>query len=286
MSHPYWPLFDLVVRTPRLEIRLPTDDHLVELARLGAAGVHDPACMPFDIPWTDTASPELERSSLQWWWRQRAEWRPESWTFTGAVFVDGVAVGAQDLGARNFSTLGSVVTGSWLGRAHQGRGLGRAMRAAVLHLAFEGLGALEARSGAWHDNPASLHVSRSLGYVESGTDWRIRRGARAQHVGLLLTREAWSAGRHDDIEVVAWIAASTSLVPVGMRPQGQAGRGAEARAVGDGFGSARHGVQERGRGGIGPRRVDSRGASRPAPPHRSGHLRGACGRGLPRACSA
>ena len=33
MTHPYWPLFDLVVRTPRLELRPPDDSMLVELAR-------------------------------------------------------------------------------------------------------------------------------------------------------------------------------------------------------------------------------------------------------------
>ena len=31
MGHP-WPLFDLRLRTPRLELRLPTDDDLLALA--------------------------------------------------------------------------------------------------------------------------------------------------------------------------------------------------------------------------------------------------------------
>ena len=34
MGHPFWPLFDLRVRTPTLELRLPTDDDLVAIARL------------------------------------------------------------------------------------------------------------------------------------------------------------------------------------------------------------------------------------------------------------
>ena len=49
MANPYWPLFDLRVTTPRLEIRLPTDDELYQLLEVADAGVHDPAT----IAWTD-----------------------------------------------------------------------------------------------------------------------------------------------------------------------------------------------------------------------------------------
>lgn len=53
----------------------------------------------------------------------------------------------QDLVGREFSTFGTVTTFSWLPVDH--RGLGREMREGVLHLAFEGLGAKEARSDAF-----------------------------------------------------------------------------------------------------------------------------------------
>ena len=46
----------------------------------------------------------------------------------------------------------------------RGTGLGKAMRRAVLSLAFDHLGARAAITSAWHDNHASLGVSRSLGY--------------------------------------------------------------------------------------------------------------------------
>ncbi len=42
------------------------------------------------------------------------------------------------------------------------------MRAAVLHLAFAGLGAQHAVSGAHDHNTASLTVSRKLGYRDDG----------------------------------------------------------------------------------------------------------------------
>src|SRR4051812_24968167 len=163
MSHP-WPLFDLRVRTPRVELRIPTDDELVTLASVAASGIHHPDWMPFKIAWTDVPSPQLERNLLQWHWLGRATWAPEDWSLRLAVFVDGEPVGAQDVAARDFTTVRSVTTGSWLGRPWQGKGIGKEMRAAVLHLAFAGLDALEAHTGAWGGNAPSRGVTRSLRY--------------------------------------------------------------------------------------------------------------------------
>ena len=61
-------------------------------------------------------------------------------------------------------------TGSWLGRSFQGRGIGTEMRAAVLELAFRGLGAATAESGALEGNAASARVSEKLGYRHDGLE--------------------------------------------------------------------------------------------------------------------
>jgi RimJ/RimL family protein N-acetyltransferase len=199
MGHPYWPLFDLRVRTPRLELRLVDDELAVELIDVVSAGIHDPATMPFTIPFTDAPSPERERGSLQHWWRARAEWKPDGWDLPLAVIVEGLAVGIQDVSAQQFATLRTVNTGSWLGRAHQGQGIGKEMRAAALHLAFEGLGAVMAYSGAYEDNAASRGVSRALGYEENGEVIAIRRDKPDRIVNLKLPREKWQ--RRDDIVI-------------------------------------------------------------------------------------
>jgi RimJ/RimL family protein N-acetyltransferase len=200
--HPFWPVFDLVVRTPRLEIRLPREEEFGALLAVIAAGVHDPATMPFTTPFTDRPSPQRERESAQWWWRQRAEWTSEKWNLTGAVFVDGEMVGVQDINAEHFATLRSVHTGSWLGLAHQGQGLGKEMRQAILHLAFAGLGALEAHSGAFFDNEASLATSRSVGYRPNGETLGPRRDGAARMINVRLDRATWEERRRDDIELV------------------------------------------------------------------------------------
>jgi RimJ/RimL family protein N-acetyltransferase len=104
--------------------------------------------------------------------------------------------------AEHFALLRSVETGSWLGRAFQGQGLGKEMRQAVLHLAFEGLGAEEAHSGAFHDNAASLATSRSVGYVDNGETRAPRRGVADRILRVRMDRARWEQRRRDDIEIV------------------------------------------------------------------------------------
>ena len=204
MAHPgveYWPLFDLRIRTPRLELRYPDDEGVFELARLAAAGIHDPDYMPFGLGWTDVPSPEQERNSLQYHWRLRAEWKPESWNLSLLTICDGRIVGTQGVFATDFGVLREAETGSWLGREFQGRGIGKEMRAAILHLLFEGLGARRANTAAWEDNHRSLGVTRSLGYVENGDQYQMQRDKAGHHLRFKLEREDWERRRRDDIVI-------------------------------------------------------------------------------------
>jgi RimJ/RimL family protein N-acetyltransferase len=199
MTHPYWPLFDLRVRTPRVELRPGSDDDLTALARLAGQGIHDPEFMPFLQPWTRQAG--LERATLQWHWRQRGEWSPGSWRLGFVVLAEGEVVGTQDLGGVDFAVTRTVSSGSWLGRRHQGQGLGKEMRAAMLHFAFDGLGAEVARSSAFFDNAASMAVSRALGYQEDGIDVLNRDGEPVTSIRFRLGRPAWEKTRRTDISI-------------------------------------------------------------------------------------
>ena len=201
MAHPYWPLFDLRLRTSRLELSVPADEDLVQLAALARGGVHPPEVMPFQVPWTDRPSPELERSVLRWHWRCRAETCPERWWLEFVVRRDGVLVGTQSLSAEGFLALRTVSTGSWLGGRHQRQGIGTEMRAAVLHLAFEGLGAEVATSAAFADNPASERVSRRLGYELNGVERKAPRGVARELRRYRLTRAAWEARRSVEVQI-------------------------------------------------------------------------------------
>lgn len=203
MGHPYWPLFDVEVRTPRVTLAAVTDDLAVELAALATRGVHDPAFAPFLTPWTDLEPPELERGVLQFHWRSRAETSASSWRVPFAVLVDGEVVGSTDLAAENFTVLRQFETGSWLGREFQGRGLGKELRLATLTFGFLGLDALFATTGAWHDNGPSLGVTRSLGYEPTGSRRAARRSEPDTILGFRMSRAHFvSHLQRDDIEIV------------------------------------------------------------------------------------
>ena len=201
MAHPYWPLFDLSVRTPRLELRYPDDDAVLALAVLAADGIHDPATMPFSVPWTRAQSPALERGVHQFFWRARGALTADDWKLPFAVYEDGRPVGVQDLSATHFRVTRTVESGSWLGESAQRRGLGTEMRAAVLHLAFDGLGATEAHSASFDDNPASQRVSRANGYEPNGSTVFDREGEAARMLRWRLSRDAWLPRRRDDITI-------------------------------------------------------------------------------------
>jgi RimJ/RimL family protein N-acetyltransferase len=96
-----------------------------------------------------------------------------------------------------------VETGSWLGRDFQGRGLGTEMRAAVLTLAFEHLGARVARSGAIAGNPQSLGVSRKLGYSVAGSRMVAPRGEPLEHTDLELAAEDFVSPVPVEVEGIA-----------------------------------------------------------------------------------
>lgn len=195
----HFPLLRLRLSTPRLELRLPSPEELAALADLAAEGIHDAEVMPFLVPWTDRPPAEVARGVIQHHWSQLGGWQPQDWSLSLTVLHAGVVVGVQSISARDLAITRQVSTGSWLGRRHQGQGIGTEMRAAVLHLAFVGLNAQEALSNAFKDNHASHGVSRKLGYQPNGIDRRVIRGAMVTDQRLCLTRAAWD--RHRTVPV-------------------------------------------------------------------------------------
>lgn len=189
----HWPIFALRLTTPRLELRLPGLHDLDELADLAAEGVHDPGEMPFGVPWTDAPPHERARSTVQIHFRQWGTWSPGDWACSFVTVWEGRVAGVQEMRARDFAVTREVATGSWLGRRFHGRGIGTEMRAAVLHLAFSGLGARYARSSAFADNAASLAVSRKLGYRDDGIAMFNRKGEAVLQQRVRLSREEWTA---------------------------------------------------------------------------------------------
>lgn len=201
MTHALWPLFDLRLRTAHIELRLPTEDDLVELIGVARAGIHPAEEMPFATAWTDLTSPEFERSAFQFIIGRRASWRVEDWALGLGVWVSGEAAGIQELMAHDFAAMRLVRTGSWLGRPFQGRGVGKLMRQAVLALAFDHLGAEVAESEALLDNPASLAVSRGVGYSENGIGRHAPRGVARDTQRFRMTFAEWRSRPRPEVTV-------------------------------------------------------------------------------------
>jgi RimJ/RimL family protein N-acetyltransferase len=197
----HFPLLGLRLRTPRLELRLPSPEQLGALADLAAEGIHDPGVMPFLVPWTDRPPADVALGVIQHYWLRLANWTPQDWSLNLTVIRDGTVVGQQTIGAHDFGVTREVGTGSWLGRRHHGRGIGTEMRAAVLHLAFAGLGTVEAVSAAFDHNVASRAVSDKLGYAPDGVGRHAIRGALTIEHRLRLTRTAWERHRTVPVEI-------------------------------------------------------------------------------------
>ena len=197
----HYPAYGLRLRTPRLELRLPDVADLARLADVAAAGIHDPAYQPFLMSWTDVEPAERARTTITHHLGVLAGNEPKRWALPFCVWRDGEALGLQEMRGRDFPTVREVSTGSWLGQPYQGQGIGTEMRAAVLHLAFAGLGAEYATSEAFSDNPSSYAVSTRLGYVDDGISRHEVRGVAAVSRRLRLSREEWEKHRNVPVEL-------------------------------------------------------------------------------------
>ena len=196
-----WPPYRLRLRAGDLDLRVISDDQIPGLVDLALGGIHDADAMPFATPWTLSSPERLPAEIVRYFSSVRASFAPESFDLQFAVRSAGVLVGTQGLHARDFPVTRTAETGSWLGRVHQGRGIGTRMRQAVCAYAFDHLGATEITSGAFLDNPASLAVSRKVGYRPNGVVRLKRRdGELALNQKLVLTPADLVRG--DPVEVV------------------------------------------------------------------------------------
>lgn len=170
-----WPPFGLRIEAGPLVLRPITDDVQPALIELALAGVHEPDRMPFYVPWTDAPPDRLPANYVQYQWGRRAAWSREAWTLEFAVEYEGRIVGTQGITTEDYLITRTGETGSWLGRAHHGQGIGTKMRQAICAFVFDYLDAEEITSAAFADNPASNAVSRKVGYQPNGLMRKTRR---------------------------------------------------------------------------------------------------------------
>jgi RimJ/RimL family protein N-acetyltransferase len=204
VTYQYWPLFDLRLSTQDLRLRPMTEADLAPIAGLLPDDVElDPGLASYDY-----GGPRVGRGIVfhQAYWRANGTWRPEAWRLSFvARTTDGEILGVQELEGNDFPTLRTVDSSSFLVTAARGRGLGKQMRTAVLALAFGSLEAEAAITSAWHDNHASLGVSRALGYQPNGESLHAHPGRVDVLRHLRLLRVDWLAsGLGDQVEITGF----------------------------------------------------------------------------------
>ena len=188
-----WPLWGLTLTVGDLRLRPMRE---TDLPAVLAALPDDLELNPSATRYPGLDEPAQRRVVVhQEYWRHNGTWSPAAWRLNFCVRRDGDLLGVQELEGNDFPVLRTVDTSSWLRPAERGRGTGKAMRRAVLALAFGPLQARAAITSAWHDNAGSLGVSRSLGYRPNGVSVMVREGAGTPDtlVHLRLTREQWLA---------------------------------------------------------------------------------------------
>jgi len=187
-----WPFFDLRITCGEVLLRGVTDADLEVLVSVIPDDLEmNPANERFA-----TLPPDADRRRqlVGEIWKHRGTWSPDSWCLDLAVEVDGRVVGVQALEGEQFPQLRTVDSFSWLSSEVRGRGLANLMRAGVLALAFDHLGAEVAVSSARIDNAPSLAVSYRMGYVDNGITRTVTPTGPFDLQHVRLTRDAWRAG--------------------------------------------------------------------------------------------
>jgi RimJ/RimL family protein N-acetyltransferase len=203
MELPDWPLFGLRLRCREVELRLARESDLPHLAASRPGDYeHHPRAEMFEGL---DAGQNGRRLTCQEIWRSLGTWSPSSWCLDMVVTRDGAVVGVQTLEADDFPVLRTVDSGSWLIPGARGRGVGVAMRTAVLGFAFDHLGAVAAISSADPDNAASLGVSRHIGYTGNGVSLANSGHGPIELAHLRLTAGQWRAsGQGRDVTVTGF----------------------------------------------------------------------------------
>lgn len=131
----------------------------------------------------------------------RAPSTADDWYLPFVVFMEAEPVGFQVLEGEGFRRHREVDSSSFLIRSARGRGLGTAMRIAVLALAFEALGADRAVSAARPDNVASHRVSERVGYISTGRKAPVVAGSVRPIDTYELTKTRWVDLEHPPVTI-------------------------------------------------------------------------------------
>jgi RimJ/RimL family protein N-acetyltransferase len=197
-----WPVAGLRLRTRGVTLRPVGEADLDELGLLlpDDVGLDPRIPQPFGLPPLEARAVALRQEYL----RDLALWTPVDWTLPFLVETPDGVVGVQTLEGRHAEGDLTIETASWLAVERRGRGIGTAMRHAVIGFGFDTLDAVAAVSEAWATNLGSRGVSLTLDYEEMGTAHAVRGDGEGDMVSMRLTAAAWRARQRVPVEVAGW----------------------------------------------------------------------------------
>ncbi len=198
--HDVWPLFGLEIQAGPLVLRPMTEAWAMELARDVPADLEMDPGMPLLTGASEARGRQVV--TLQRYWTAYGTWSVEAWRLPFAVFHGDDLIGEQTLEGTKFPLVREVDSASFLRLEARGKGFGKEMRRAILALAFGPMRAESAISGAWHDNHASLGVSRAMGYEPNGRARHAHGDTVSELVNVRLSREKWErSGLAEGVEI-------------------------------------------------------------------------------------
>lgn len=175
MLEELWPITRLRICADDYELKLPNAEQLYAL-------IQSRAC---EVSAGSTLNARHQQFALlQGELRAVADWLPQRWRLSLAIFFQDEPIGFQAL--IRPSPRSVVTTDSWIVQHRRRMGHGKAARRAILIFARDYLGATSAVGRSWSSNIASNALNRSLGYAEKS---QVQEGAELNwHLDLLTWR--------------------------------------------------------------------------------------------------
>lgn len=160
-----WPGKGTLITERNVSLAWIDDEILGQLAVLAGEGIFPRPYPSYAFPWAQGDAETVRKNVIEYQRGVRTTCGPEKWRLEQAVIVDKQPVGVVGIGAEDWQDRKVGVSGSWLGRRYQGRGIGSTAAVALLRVFFERLGGEEARRIVYPENTASLRVGEKLGYT-------------------------------------------------------------------------------------------------------------------------
>ncbi|AKE41279.1 Putative succinyl-CoA transferase Rv0802c [Corynebacterium kutscheri] len=163
----FFPPYGIQISAAELTMRPIRESDLEKLISTLEKPIYNDPNVDYAFPWYKLDRLSRARSVFEYQSKWKTESTAHDWRIPFLVLIQDEIIGSQEIQAKDFLNTKTIISGSYLFLAQQGKGYGKLMRQMILALAFDYFGAEYAYSEAAIANGASRGVSRALGYTET-----------------------------------------------------------------------------------------------------------------------